>query len=106
MIKVEITGGYVEINDRVTRKIARDYVKVLTAHSTADGDITRTDMEDASENLTLALVDKAVMVAADGSEHTVTVDQDWLDNLDESDFQKVGGKVYSIYKASKEQSKK
>ena len=105
MIKVETSGGYVEINDKVTRKIAREYVKTLTANS-IDGKINRSDMEDASESLTLALVDRAVMIAADGSEHTITVDQDWLDTLDESDFQKVGGKVYSIYKASKEQSKK
>lgn len=105
MQKVEISGGYVEISEKVTRKIAKEYVSVLTANSVNDK-IIRTDMEEASEYLALALITRVVLIAADGTEHEQTPDQDWLGNLDEADFQKVGAKVYGIYKAAKERSKK
>lgn len=105
MQKIEISGGYVELSEKIHRATAREYKRVLTQNS-KDGSLDYMDAENAVEYLVLTLIERVVMMAADGTEHELKADQDWLDNLDENDFQKIGAAASKVYVASKEKAKK
>lgn len=109
-MKIDITGGYVLLSDRIKRSVAREYLEKLDASSVtnADGDqkLTSFGIETASEFLVLSLVEKVVMVGADGSETEIKADRDWLDNLDQVDFDPIQTYVIKKFNDSRNMGKK
>lgn len=110
MKKIDITGGYVVLKDFVTRKVSREYLDVLSEHSNTREDgslaITSKAVSAASEFLLLKMVDKVVMVGADGSETEMEADSDWLDNLRNEDFVKLSEKVLKQFNEGRASAKK
>lgn len=110
MKKIEITGGYVVLKEFITRKTSREYLDILSQHSGTKEDgslaITPKAVSAASEFLLIQMVDKVVMVGADGSETEVEADHDWLDGMRDSDFTKLSEKVLKQFNEGRASAKK
>ena len=109
-MKIDITGGYVLLSEKISRKVARDYLEKLdeTSVTNSDGDqkLTSFGIETASEFLVLALIEKVVMVGADGSETDIKADRDWIDGLDQEDFDPIQTYVIKKFNSSRNTGKK
>lgn len=110
MQKVEITGGYVELKEFVTRKMSREYMEKLSEHSLTKEDgslaITPKAINYASEYIVLEMIDRAVEKGEDGVEKEVGVDAEWLDGLREKDFNKVSEAVLKLFNEGRKAAKK
>lgn len=113
MQRIEITGGYVEIKDFINRKMAREYTEILSenARITPAGreSMTMKGINAASEFLVLAMLHRVVLNVVEGEgsvEKEITADREWLDSLDEQDFDKIADPVLAIMNKNKTEAKK
>lgn len=110
MQKVEITGGYVELKDFVTRKMSRVYMDKLSEHSVTKEDgslaITATAINIASEYIVLQMITRAVVKGEDGVEKEVEADEEWLDALREKDFNLISEAVLKLFNEGRKTAKK
>lgn len=108
--KIEITGGYVELKEFVTRKMSREYMDKISEHSAVKEDgslaITPKAVNSASEYIVLEMIERVVIVSADETETTIDADSEWLDGLREKDFNKVSDAVLKIFNEGRKTSKK
>ena len=108
--RIEMTDGYIELREEVTRKMSREYMATLDEYATvnADGDkkITTKGVDVASENLVRDMIERVVAKGEDGVEREVEVTREWMDELPESVYSKVQDYVLKKFNGAREKAKK
>lgn len=108
--RIDIRGGYVELKEYVTRKMAREWMTGVADSEKigADGNavVTPQTYNEACERLVLDMIDRVVILAADGTEQTREISSDWLDELPEDDFAKISEYVLEKFNGSRKKAKK
>lgn len=108
--KIVIRGGFVEMREYVTRKAAREYQNELTNSGMTDSEghpiVTGPSMNRATEGLVLAMIKRVVVVSGDNTETEVPATEEWLDEMDQEDFDKISDHVLSKHKKGRGDAKK
>lgn len=108
-MKIEITNGYVEMSDFLTRKADRIYSEVLFENAEMDeaGKLKASpkQIDIASQALTLSLIKKIVIKDGD-NEKEVEATSEWLDDLNNIDYKKIDRAAFKIKSDSDSESKK
>lgn len=102
-VKVEITGGHVEIKPCVSRKNNREYRKKLFANSKRQGesyDINLIEADSAAEWLILRQLEKIVI---NGEEKEIKVEI--LDEMDSRDYARIEKALTAMMKEQEEEKK-
>lgn len=100
-MRIDIDNGYVEINEKVTRKTMRTYQEIITEGGTSSSKETTllpAQIDKGTEFMIKNQISKAVFF--DENDATVEVEQkvtsDWLDNLDNRDYSRIDNEIQKI----------
>lgn len=98
-MRIDIDNGYVEIDEKVTRKTMRTYQEIITEGGTSSSKETillPAQIDKGTEFMIKTQITKAVFFDDNGGEIEQKVTTDWLDNLDNRDYSKISNEISDI----------
>ena len=88
MQEVQIDGGKVILKETLKRKAQREFNRIMFRNSniTEEGktQIGLSDLDDANDTLLLHMIEKAII-----DQKEITVTQDFIDDMSQSDYEKI-----------------
>jgi hypothetical protein len=105
-MKIQITNGYVEMNERITRGLDKNYKKLIYQNAKQDFaqksfSLDMGQIEEAKDYLIYELIEKIML-----DDKEVKKTKEWLDELDNKDFEKLNNFVDSLKEQREEEKKK
>ena len=105
MQEVQIEGGQVFLKKTLTRKIQKKFNKIVfeNAKMTPEGkpEVSLNKLDEANDIMVLGMIEKVII-----NNEEVVVNQEFLDELSQDDYQKILDKCTNIRKKSEDIKKK
>lgn len=110
-MRIDIDNGYVEIDEKVTRKTMRTYNEIITEGGTSSSKETillPAQIDKGTEFMIKTQISKAVIF--DENDPAIELEQkvttDWLDNLDNRDYSRIDNEIQRIVKEARVKAEK